>query len=566
MATHQRKPSKSPEELNVMFQQNHVLSHSNKHNINTLLKNEQDSTNEATSNDSTFDSDFDSNISMIGVDQIENDPKTPLRRAQFRQQQALTGGKNEFSPASNLQSLNSSSIGNSPSFQQSSKGQPSLLKKLYKNPTKDNLPFIDPTKSSTPNTNGISTSSSSSSSLELASSPSKPLHQQFPKQPASILKKKQPNLNIESTKSVNLEQELLNELDEQKETREINPTKLASKVLISPKKNDIIHSYAYSASNSPSAKNIKHASPLSDTLNGNTKSNFKSPYLRSSGSNSTKRKTSLNKEQDNEWLDDKDLEEEQNEEVDNTKEKKKRSRKSKKKTWISLLTSFKFKSLIDPELPYILSLYLQLIFNVLIVSILLYFIYSFISTVKADVENKVDSYASDIIQEIALCSREYLRNNCQPGQRVVALEAACSQWEKCMNQDPTTVGRAKIGAETFAEIINGFIKPISWKSMIFLFLITVGSLVLTNAAFGTYRNYTQYENPYPNYQNQNQNQNQQQQQQSVNQQSYQTPFQTPYRQLQYDGSSTRFYTPKPMSPSLMLTRQRSRNSRKSSRR
>ncbi|ODQ57705.1 hypothetical protein WICANDRAFT_19756, partial [Wickerhamomyces anomalus NRRL Y-366-8] len=139
--------------------------------------------------------------------------------------------------------------------------------------------------------------------------------------------------------------------------------------------------------------------------------------------------------------------------------------------------------------PYILSLYLQLIFNVLIVSILLYFVYSFISTVKADVENKVDSYASDIIQEIALCSREYLRNNCQPGKRVVALEAACSQWEKCMNQDPTTVGRAKIGAETFAEIINGFIKPISWKSMTFLFLITVGSLVLTNAAFGTYRNY-----------------------------------------------------------------------------
>ncbi|KAH3676216.1 hypothetical protein WICPIJ_009176 [Wickerhamomyces pijperi] len=145
---------------------------------------------------------------------------------------------------------------------------------------------------------------------------------------------------------------------------------------------------------------------------------------------------------------------------------------------------------LNPQLPYILSLYLQLFFNVVIVSVILYFIYIFISTVKADVENKVDSYASDIIQEIALCTREYHMNHCLPGQRVVALETVCSNWERCMNRDPTALGRAKIGAETFAEIINGFIKPISWKTMIFLSLITIGSLVLTNAAFGSYRDHS----------------------------------------------------------------------------
>lgn len=35
-----------------------------------------------------------------------------------------------------------------------------------------------------------------------------------------------------------------------------------------------------------------------------------------------------------------------------------------------------------------------------------------------------------------------------------------------MNRDPTQVGRARVSAETFAEIINSFIEPISYKTMV----------------------------------------------------------------------------------------------------
>ena len=39
-----------------------------------------------------------------------------------------------------------------------------------------------------------------------------------------------------------------------------------------------------------------------------------------------------------------------------------------------------------------------------------------------------------------------------------------------MNRDPTVVGRAKVGAELIAEVINGFVEPISWKTLVgFLF-------------------------------------------------------------------------------------------------
>ena len=72
----------------------------------------------------------------------------------------------------------------------------------------------------------------------------------------------------------------------------------------------------------------------------------------------------------------------------------------------------------------------------------------------------------EILQEMAVCSKEYLENRCAPNTRVPAMEKACLAWEKCMNRDPNVVGRARVSAETFAEIINSFIEPISYKTMV----------------------------------------------------------------------------------------------------
>lgn len=35
-----------------------------------------------------------------------------------------------------------------------------------------------------------------------------------------------------------------------------------------------------------------------------------------------------------------------------------------------------------------------------------------------------------------------------------------------MNRDPKIVGRAKVSAEMLAEVINGFVEPISWKTLV----------------------------------------------------------------------------------------------------
>lgn len=120
------------------------------------------------------------------------------------------------------------------------------------------------------------------------------------------------------------------------------------------------------------------------------------------------------------------------------------------------------------NIPYIVSGYLQLAFNIALVLVLLYLLLAFVQTIQRDVDQKVEEYSAEILQEMSLCSKEYLENRCTPGQRVPAMEAACITWEKCMNRDPTVVGRAKVSAETFAEIVNSFIEPISYKTMVSL--------------------------------------------------------------------------------------------------
>jgi hypothetical protein len=46
------------------------------------------------------------------------------------------------------------------------------------------------------------------------------------------------------------------------------------------------------------------------------------------------------------------------------------------------------------------------------------------------------------------------------------MEATCRQLEECMNQDPSAVGRARVAAETFAQVANSFVEEISWKTLV----------------------------------------------------------------------------------------------------
>lgn len=79
---------------------------------------------------------------------------------------------------------------------------------------------------------------------------------------------------------------------------------------------------------------------------------------------------------------------------------------------------------------------------------------------------------SDIVQEIGVCAAQYKNNYCETNQ-IPAMTHQCAAWETCMNRDPATVGRARIGAELIAEVVNGFVEPISWKTLVSLTVMNV---------------------------------------------------------------------------------------------
>ncbi|KAL9604388.1 MAG: hypothetical protein Q9219_000576 [cf. Caloplaca sp. 3 TL-2023] len=179
-----------------------------------------------------------------------------------------------------------------------------------------------------------------------------------------------------------------------------------------------------------------------------------------------------------------------------------------------------------PNLPHILSYYAQFLLNFFLVSFFIYMIYAFWATIRSDVDEKSKEAASEILVEMAMCARDFQDNKCdKPEARVPAMESICNSWEKCMQRDPTMVGRAKVSAHTFAEIINNFFQPISAKAMISLCVLFLGCLAVNNFTMYLFRQKI-HPPPLPN-------------------QPPQYPMHpgTPYPQTPYGGDEPRFYPP-----------------------
>ncbi|CAO3652962.1 unnamed protein product [Cunninghamella echinulata] len=136
--------------------------------------------------------------------------------------------------------------------------------------------------------------------------------------------------------------------------------------------------------------------------------------------------------------------------------------------------------------------YIQLIFRIIILSILLYIVFHLIWTIQEDFQIKAHDYTNTLIQEIQSCAQQYKINLCDPETRVPALEKKCEYWLTCMNRIPHSITRTKVSAETIAEIINSFVEPISYKAMFFFLILVVGSFVVSNITFGLFRKSSEY--------------------------------------------------------------------------
>ncbi|KAI4163897.1 MAG: hypothetical protein LQ342_002394 [Letrouitia transgressa] len=183
-----------------------------------------------------------------------------------------------------------------------------------------------------------------------------------------------------------------------------------------------------------------------------------------------------------------------------------------------------------PHLPHILSYYAQFLLNFFLVGVIMYMIFAFWATIRASVDERSQEVAAEILAEMAVCAREYQDNRCGDAQgRVPAMESLCGSWEKCMRRDPSMVGRAKVSAHTFAEIINNFFQPLSAKAMTSLAVLFLGCLAVNNFTMYLFRHKTHPPRPVgsvpaPYYQQQHQGASQQYPGHAADEQNAQTPY------------------------------------------
>ncbi|KAL0143029.1 Di-sulfide bridge nucleocytoplasmic transport domain-containing protein [Mucor lusitanicus] len=141
------------------------------------------------------------------------------------------------------------------------------------------------------------------------------------------------------------------------------------------------------------------------------------------------------------------------------------------------------------DISYTVIIYMQMAFNIIISSTVLYIFGNIILTVRQDFRLKAEEHTEALHKEKLVCTNNYIINHCGQNDRIPAIEDMCNEWAACMNRDKV-VAQAKVSAEAIAEIINSFVEPISYKTLIFFSLLTLGTLVFSNVAFSIFkRNY-----------------------------------------------------------------------------
>ncbi|CAO0791786.1 unnamed protein product [Mucor circinelloides] len=141
------------------------------------------------------------------------------------------------------------------------------------------------------------------------------------------------------------------------------------------------------------------------------------------------------------------------------------------------------------DISYTVIIYIQMAFNIIVSTTVLYIFGKIILTVRQDFRLKTEEHTEALHKEKLICTNNYIINHCGQNDRIPAIEDMCNEWASCMNRDKV-VAQAKVSAEAIAEIINSFVEPISYKTLIFFSLLTLGTLVFSNVAFSIFkRNY-----------------------------------------------------------------------------
>ncbi|KAL2261579.1 hypothetical protein VTK26DRAFT_3842 [Humicola hyalothermophila] len=176
------------------------------------------------------------------------------------------------------------------------------------------------------------------------------------------------------------------------------------------------------------------------------------------------------------------------EETSKPRSKGSKSRKAVQQGWVG---SFLSAVSDHPSAPAILSKWLQLAVNVILLSLVLFGIFAILAQIRSDLSHASEKARAGIVNEMAKCKDNYIKNGCAPSaSRPPALDGPCNEWESCMNQDPSAVMIGQISARNIAQIMNEFVGVLTFKTWGFILSIFLVAVVASNVGFAFLREST----------------------------------------------------------------------------
>jgi hypothetical protein len=129
-----------------------------------------------------------------------------------------------------------------------------------------------------------------------------------------------------------------------------------------------------------------------------------------------------------------------------------------------------------------ISIYwLHHIMQLLLISFAIYFISTFALSFRRDLYSKASMTKETLSIKQRDCHRSFLENHCLPAdKRPPALALKCEEWRECYERDlEKGFSWSRIFTSTMAEIVEGFLEQVSWRSMVF-FVALVAVYLLTS--------------------------------------------------------------------------------------
>ncbi|KAF9973135.1 hypothetical protein BGZ73_003649 [Actinomortierella ambigua] len=138
------------------------------------------------------------------------------------------------------------------------------------------------------------------------------------------------------------------------------------------------------------------------------------------------------------------------------------------------------------DLPFILSAYAQLLLNMILVACLFAIGYNAYATIQEEVSTELSKAELQRGKKYDECRRAY-DTTCRGETLLEGTMMYCKGLQQCIEENTHIVGKAVLSARTYATIANAFVHTLTWKTMMFLLLLVLGGLFVSNYALNSYR-------------------------------------------------------------------------------